>query len=88
MLDTRWTLHDLRHTAAQRMLADPEFTLVDVQTVLRHASVTTTQIYTQPHLDDLIAKVLAHHARPAAPPPTLDPCYDPAAVHELLGLAP
>lgn len=45
VLGTNWTLHDLRHTAAQRMLADPAFTLVDVQTILRHASVTTTQIY-------------------------------------------
>jgi integrase len=44
-LGTSWTLHGLRHTAAQRMLADPAFTLVDVQTILRHASVTTPQIY-------------------------------------------
>jgi integrase len=88
VLGTNWTLHDLRHTAAQRMLADPAFTLVDVQTILRHASVTTTQIYTQPKLDDLIAKVLEHYARPAAPPAALDPGYDAAAVHELLGLTP
>jgi integrase len=88
VLGTNWTLHDLRHTAAQRMLADPAFTLVDVQTILRHASVTTTQIYTQPRLEDLIGKVLEHYARPAAPPPTLDPGYDADAVHELLGLTP
>jgi integrase len=37
VLGTNWTLHNLRHTAAQRMLADPAFSLVDVQTVLRHA---------------------------------------------------
>jgi site-specific recombinase XerD len=86
VLGTNWTLHDLRHTAAQRMLADPAFTLVDVQTILRHASVTTTQIYTQPRLEDLIEKVLEHYARPAAPPPALDPGYDAAAVQELLGL--
>jgi site-specific recombinase XerD len=86
-LGTNWTLHDLRHTAAQRLLADPTFTLVDVQTILRHASVTTTQIYTQPRLEDLIRKVLAHYARPAAAPPSLDPGYDADAVHELLGLS-
>jgi site-specific recombinase XerD len=86
VLGTNWTLHDLRHTAAQRMLADPAFTLVDVQTILRHASVTTIQIYTQPRLEDLIGKVLEHYARPPAPAPTLDPGYDAAAVHELLGL--
>jgi len=86
VLGTNWTLHDLRHTAAQRMLADPAFTLVDVQTILRHASVTTTQIYTQPRLEDLIEKVLEHYARPPAPAPTLDPGYDASAVHELLGI--
>lgn len=57
-LGANWSLYDFRHTAAARMLADPAFTLVDVQTVLRHASVTTTQIYTQPRLEDLIGKVL------------------------------
>jgi site-specific recombinase XerD len=87
-LGTNWTLHDFRHTAAQRLLADPAFTLVDVQTILRHASVTTTQIYTRPRLEDLVGKVLEHFARPAPPPPGLDPGYDAAAVHELLGLQP
>jgi hypothetical protein len=48
--------------------------------------VTTTQIYTQPRLEDLIGKVLEHYARPPAPAPTLDPGYDAAAVRELLGL--
>jgi site-specific recombinase XerD len=41
-LGTNWTLHDLRHTTAARLLADPAFTLFDVQTILRHASVSTT----------------------------------------------
>ena len=85
-LGANWSLHDFRHTAAARMLADPAFTLVDVQTVLRHASVTTTQIYTQPRLDDLIGKVLEHHARPKADVATIEPAYDAAAVRELLGL--
>ncbi|WP_202868378.1 site-specific integrase [Kribbella sindirgiensis] len=49
-LGSNWTLHDLRHTAAARLLADPAFTLFDVQTILRHAGVSTTQ--------------LEHHARP------------------------
>ena len=81
-----WTLHDLRHTAATRLLADPAFTLVDVQTVLRHAHITTTTIYTQPRLEDLIAKVVEHYARPKAPAPTIEPDYDAEAVRELLGL--
>jgi len=87
-LDTNWTLHDFRHTAAQRFIADPTFTLVDVQTILRHASVTTTQVYLQPRLEDIVGKVLEHYAKPARPPAVLDPIYDSAAVHELLGLQP
>jgi len=87
-LGTAWSLHDLRHTAAARLLADPAFTLVDVQTVLRHASITTTQIYTQPRLEDLVGKMLEHYARPPSPTPTIDPGYDAAAVYELLGLPP
>ncbi|WP_375504592.1 tyrosine-type recombinase/integrase [uncultured Jatrophihabitans sp.] len=85
-LGTNWSLHDFRHTAAARLLADPAFTLVDVQTILRHASITTTQIYTQPRLEDLVGKVLEHYARPPAPGPTIEPAYDADAVRELLGL--
>jgi site-specific recombinase XerD len=85
-LGTNWTLHDLRHTAAARLLADPAFTLFDVQTILRHASVSTTQIYGQPRLEDLVAKVLEHHARPRQVGPSIEPVYDAAEVRELLGL--
>lgn len=85
-LGTSWRLHDLRHTAAARMLADPAFTLFDVQAILRHASVSTTQIYAQPRLEDLVGKVLEHYARPAAAAPAVEPSYDEAAVRELLGL--
>jgi hypothetical protein len=55
---------------------------------LRHASVTTTQIYTQPRLEDLVGKVLEHYARPPVLGPTIEPSYDAAAVRELLGLPP
>lgn len=85
-LGSNWTLHDLRHTAAERMIADPAFTLVDVQTVLRHAHVTTTTIYTQPRMEDVLQKVLEHYARPRPPAPTIEPEYDGAAIRELLGL--
>lgn len=44
-LGTRWTLHDLRHTAAQRMIDDPRLSLSDVQWVLGHAHLSSTQIY-------------------------------------------
>jgi hypothetical protein len=68
------------------MLADPAFTLFDVQTILRHASVTTTQIYAQPRLEELVGKVLDHYARPKVTGPVIEPSYDDAAVRELLGL--
>jgi integrase len=63
-LGTNWTLHDLRHTAATRMARDPALTLVEVQTILRHAHVTTTALYTVTGLDDLIDKLAEHYQRP------------------------
>jgi hypothetical protein len=68
------------------MLSDPAFTLFDVQTILRHASVTTTQIYAQPRLEELVGKVLEHYARPWATGLSIEPSYDAAAVLELLGI--
>ncbi|WP_406012296.1 site-specific integrase [Streptomyces sp. NBC_00984] len=47
-LGANWTLHDLRHTAAYRMARDPSLALTDVQWVLDHAHLTTTQIYLNP----------------------------------------
>jgi site-specific recombinase XerD len=63
VLGANWTLHDLRHTAAYRMARDPEMPLTDVQWVLGHAQLSTTQLYLTPLTDDVIAGVLAHHAR-------------------------
>jgi len=72
-LGTAWTLHDLRHTAAQRMVDDPRMSLSDVQWVLGHAHITTTQIYLRPREEEVVTRVLAHHRdraeRPTTPPP-------------------
>lgn len=84
-LGTNYSLHDLRHTAATRMANDPNFTLVEVQTILRHAHVTTTQRYLQPRLEDLAGKLAEHYARPR-PEPRVAAGYDDAQVRELLGL--
>ena len=59
---TSATLHGLRHTAAYRMAQDPALPLTDVQHVLGHAQLTTTQIYLTPRKEDVIRRVLAHHA--------------------------
>jgi integrase len=58
---TSSTLHALRHTAAYRMAQDPRLPLTDVQHVLGHAQLTTTQIYLTPRKEDVIRRVLAHH---------------------------
>ncbi|MGH4026490.1 MAG: tyrosine-type recombinase/integrase [Pseudonocardiaceae bacterium] len=63
LLGADWTLHDLRHTAAYRMARDPRMPITDVQWVLGHASLSTTQIYTNPLPEDVIASVSAHHNR-------------------------
>ena len=47
-LGANWSLHDLRHTAAYRMARDPEMPLTDVQWVLGHAHLSTTQMYLTP----------------------------------------
>jgi site-specific recombinase XerC len=62
-LGANWTLHDLRHTAAYRMARDPQLPLTDVQWVLGHAHLSTTQLYLTPMPGDVIAEVLAHHRR-------------------------
>lgn len=48
LLGANWTLHDLRHSAAKRIVRDPNLTLADVQWVLGHAHITTTEIYINP----------------------------------------
>ncbi len=72
-LGTAWTLHDLRHTAAQRMIEDPGLSLSDVQWVLGHAHLTTTELYLRPRAEEVVARVLEHHRtrteRPLIQPP-------------------
>ncbi|MDV7194463.1 tyrosine-type recombinase/integrase [Mycolicibacterium fortuitum] len=63
-LGTNWSLHDLRHTAATRMANDPELTLPEVQAVLRHRHLSTTEQYLQPRIEELHDKLQEHYARP------------------------
>ena len=85
------TLHALRHTAAYRMAEDSALPLTDVQLVLGHAQLSTTQIYLTPRKEQVIRRVLAHHgeqtrraaerARPAAAPG-----YRPESLQVLFGI--
>jgi hypothetical protein len=78
------------------MARDPQLPLTDVQWVLGHAHLSTTQLYLTPMPGDVIAGMLAHHRRrentratPAAGPPTAaDPAaggYRPDALDVLFG---
>jgi integrase len=91
-LGANWSLHDLRHLAAYRMTRDPAMPLADVQWVLGHAQLATTQLYLSAPAGEVIAGVLAHHARMAAgkeqppgaePPPGLR--YRPESLEVLFG---
>ena len=87
------TLHSLRHTAAYRMAEDPLLPLSDVQTVLGHALLTTTQIYLTPRKEDVIRRVLAHHAEQtrqaaARARPVPAPGYRPETLDVLFGSGP
>ena len=89
LLGANWSLHDLRHTAAYRMARDPGMPITDVQWVLGHAHLSTTQLYVTPAPDDVIASVLAHHGRQragqAAPPPVPAARYRPETLDALFG---
>ena len=87
---TTATLHSLRHTAAYRMAEDPALPLTDVQLVLGHAQLTTTQIYLTPRKEDVIRRVLAHHAEQtrqasARARPAPAPGYRPGVLDVLFG---
>jgi site-specific recombinase XerD len=90
LLGSTWGLHALRHAAAYRMAQDPDMPLTDVQQILGHASLSTTQIYTTPTAEDVIASALAHHRRQAEDRPPADvapssPGYNPDSLSVLFG---
>jgi integrase len=89
LLGANWTLHDLRHSAAHRMARDTQLPLTDVQWVLGHAHLTTTQLYLNTSMDEAVQQLRAHHARLAGgmaiPPAPPAEGYDPAALDVLFG---
>jgi integrase/recombinase XerD len=89
-LGTNWTMHDLRHTAALRMSRDEGLTLVDVQTILGHAHLSTTaDIYLVEDEAQVIRRVQRHLAerelRAQQPPPRVAVGYDATDLAVLFG---
>jgi integrase len=84
-LGTNWTLHDARHTAATRMANDPTLTLPEVQTVMRHAHLATTQRYVGVSIEDLFEKLHAHYQRPRASDLVVPAGYAAADVATVFG---
>lgn len=91
LLSTNWTMHDLRHTCALRMARDENLSLRDVQTVLGHSNLTTTQIYLEADDSEVIARVRRHltdreaSAADAPAPPPAGAGYDAADLAVLFG---
>jgi site-specific recombinase XerD len=90
---TSVTLHALRHTAAYRMAEDPALPLTDVQWILGHAQLTTSQLYLTPRKEDVIRRVLAHHDEQTRQAherrfPAPAPGYLPETLDVLFGTGP
>ena len=74
------TFHDLRHTFAMRLLGDTRLAITDVQRLMRHRSLASTQVYARAQLDELVVKMREHYARPEPSPGRPDSAYDAAAM--------
>ncbi|MHB1950189.1 MAG: tyrosine-type recombinase/integrase [Acidiferrobacteraceae bacterium] len=63
-IDRKVWCHMLRHTFATDTLAKPEYTIRDVQKLMRHSDLRTTAIYLEVRDEDLKAKVQGRRRRP------------------------
>ena len=87
-LGTNWTMHDLRHTCALRMVRDGRLSLRDVQAILGHTHLTTTQLYLDEDDHEVIGRVREYmqdrQEASRAPRPVADG-YDAADLAVLFG---
>ncbi|MHB1533140.1 MAG: tyrosine-type recombinase/integrase [Acidimicrobiales bacterium] len=86
-LGMNWSLHDLRHTAAYRMARDPGVPLTDIQWVLGHAHLSTTQRYLNPQVRDVIETMLAFYAKGPERPAGSAAGYSSESLDALFGKA-
>jgi integrase len=88
-LDTNWSMHDLRHTAAVRMSRDENLTMRDVQTILGHAHLSTTadvyMVEEQQHVIRRVADFLNQRQGTGRQPPPVAAGYDATALAILFG---
>ncbi len=63
-----------------RLMADPNLLITDVQRLMRHRSLASTQVYARARIDELVAKMREHYTRPEPAPARPAPDYDPAAL--------
>lgn len=91
LLGSNYSMHDLRHTAAIRMMRDDQMSLRDVQTILGHARASTTaDIYLVADEDEVLQRVHQHlrdrqRAAPAVPAPPVALGYADADLAVLFG---
>jgi integrase len=91
VLGSNWTLHDFRHTAAMRMAQDPRVSITDIQAVLGHVHLSTTEAYLKPRDSEVIGRVNQHlaarlvKASAAAAEPTGSSRYSAEDIDDLFG---
>ncbi|WP_217201499.1 tyrosine-type recombinase/integrase [Streptomyces buecherae] len=83
-LGTNWSLHDMRHTAAYRMANGGTLKLEEVQAVLRHANIQTTNRYLTVRVEELFDVMAAHYAKPRTPT-HYAVGYDPSDIAAVFG---
>jgi integrase len=86
-LGANWSLHDLRHTAAYRMARDPGVPLADIQWVLGHAHLSTTERYLNSQIRDVIETMLAFYAKGPERPAAAAAGYRAESLEALFGKA-
>ncbi len=86
-LGANWSLHDLRHTAAYRMARDPGVPLTDIQWVLGHAHLSTTERYLNSQISDVITTMLAFYAKGPKRPAAAAAGYRTESLEALFGKA-
>ncbi|MFI6984221.1 tyrosine-type recombinase/integrase [Embleya sp. NPDC050154] len=89
LLGANWSMHDLRHTAALRMARDEALSLRDVQEILGHADLSTTEIYLVEDQAAVIRRVQQHlverQHRAQQPPAPVAAGYDSTDLEVLFG---